>query len=364
MENQRTILYDKHVALGAKIVPFGGFEMPVQYSSIKEEHRAVREAVGLFDVSHMGEVILEGESALESLQVLLTNDASKLEVGKAQYSLMCNESGGTVDDFLVYQLDVNKYMVIPNAANRERDRKWIEQHVRPGTTVTDVSDDYALLALQGPKAVDVLQSLTEVDVKSIDMFRFKADVEIAGAHAIVSRSGYTGEDGFEIYCDTKDAGTIWDALLETGQPEGILPCGLGARDTLRFEARLPLYGQEITETISPLEAKLGFAVKVNKDTDFIGKEALASEKENGPSRKLVGIEMLEKGIPRTDYPVYNQDEKRIGHITSGTQSPTLGKNLGLALVEADYAALGTEVIVGVRKRKLKASVVRTPFYKR
>ncbi|WP_227002684.1 glycine cleavage system aminomethyltransferase GcvT [Salicibibacter kimchii] len=361
-ETQRTILYDKHVELGAKMVPFGGFEMPVQYDSIKAEHRAVRDAVGLFDVSHMGEALIEGASALDTLQTILTNDASKLEVGKAQYSLMCNEKGGTVDDFLVYQLAPEQYMVIPNAANREKNIAWLKQHAKAGTTVSDVSDDYALLALQGPKALDVLQPLTDDDVGAIGVFRFQADVAVDGRSAIVSRSGYTGEDGFEIYCRTADAGAIWDALLAAGESARIKPCGLGARDTLRFEARLPLYGQELTETISPLEANLGFAVKVKKDADFIGKEALAAEKEQGPTRKIVGIEMLDRGIPRTNYPIFDANDNEIGHVTSGTQSPTLGKNLGLAIVKADDASLDTEIIVGVRKRKLKAKVVPTPFY--
>ncbi|QDI89846.1 glycine cleavage system aminomethyltransferase GcvT [Salicibibacter halophilus] len=364
MAETRTVLYDKHVELGAKMVPFGGFEMPVQYDSIKAEHRAVREAVGLFDVSHMGEALIEGETALDTLQTILTNDASKLEAGKAQYSLMCNEKGGTVDDFLVYQLESEQYMVIPNAANRERDIAWLKQHAQAGTTVTDVSDDYALLALQGPKAVDVLQSLTEEDVAAIGVFRFQEDVAVEGRRAIVSRSGYTGEDGYEIYCRAEDAAAIWDALLAAGKSAGIKPCGLGARDTLRFEARLPLYGQELSEAISPLEAKLGFAVKVKKDADFIGKKALAAEKEQGPARKIVGIEMLDKGIPRTDYPIFDDGNNEIGHVTSGTQSPTLGKNLGLAIVKADYASNDTELIVGVRKRKLRAKVVPTPFYSR
>ncbi|QQK75899.1 glycine cleavage system aminomethyltransferase GcvT [Salicibibacter cibarius] len=363
-EKRRTILYDRHVALGAKMVPFGGFEMPVQYDSIKAEHHAVREAVGLFDVSHMGEALIEGETALDTVQTILTNDASKLEVGKAQYSLMCNENGGIVDDFLVYQMAPETYMVIPNAANRETDIAWLKQHAQAGTTVTDVSDDYALLALQGPKAVEVLQSLTDEDVGAIGTFRFQADVAVDGRNAIVSRSGYTGEDGYEIYCRTEDAVAVWDALLAAGESAGIKPCGLGARDTLRFEARLPLYGQELTETISPLEAKLGFAVKVKKDADFIGKKVLAAEKEHGTARKIVGIEMLDKGIPRTGYPVFDDDGNEIGHVTSGTQSPTLGKNLGLAIVNTDYASNDTEIIVGVRKRKLKAKVVPTPFYSR
>ncbi|SDI32175.1 glycine cleavage system aminomethyltransferase GcvT [Natribacillus halophilus] len=364
MAEERTALYDRHVSLGAKMVPFGGFEMPVQYESIKAEHQAVREAVGLFDVSHMGEALIAGETAYTTMQRIMSNDVSRLEVGKAQYSLMCNETGGVVDDFLVYQLAEDKYMVIPNAANREKDIAWLKQHAEAGTIVTDVSDDYALLALQGPKAMEVLQSLTEEDVSSIGFFRFKAEVDINGRPAIVSRSGYTGEDGYEIYCDSSEAGEIWDALLQAGESAGIQPCGLGARDTLRFEAGLPLYGQEISETISPLEAKLGFAVKVNKEADFIGKAALAAEKENKPARKLVGIEMIEKGIPRTDYPVYDHNGNDIGHVTSGTQSPTLGKNLGLALVNAEYAVLDTELTVGVRKRNLQAKIVPTPFYKR
>ncbi|EZH67747.1 glycine cleavage system protein T [Bacillaceae bacterium JMAK1] len=360
MTNLRTALYDAHVELGAKMVPFGGWEMPVQYTSIKDEHHAVRNHVGLFDVSHMGEAFVEGKGALETLQTVMTNDVSKLIPGKAQYSLMCTEQGGTVDDLLVYCFDNERYLVIPNAANRTKDIEWIKAHQKPNTTITDVSDDYALLALQGPKSEEVLQSLVSEPLNELGFFQFLAKSKLLGTTAIISRSGYTGEDGFEIYCKSEDAKSIWNALLE----KEVTPCGLGARDTLRLEARLPLYGQELSDSISPLEAKLGFAVKTKKSQPFIGQKALQEEKEQGVKRQLVGIEMIGKGIPRTDYPLYNEREEVIGHVTSGTQSPTLGTNVGLALLDEAYTAIDTTVRVGIRKRIVEAKVIQTPFYKR
>ncbi|MBA4541319.1 MULTISPECIES: glycine cleavage system aminomethyltransferase GcvT [Thermoactinomyces] len=346
----------------AKMVPFGGWEMPVQFSGIKQEHETVRTRAGLFDVSHMGEVLVKGPDALELIQRLTTNDAAKLNVGDAQYSIMCYENGGTVDDLLVYRIGEQEYWLVINAANIEKDVKWILKHRQGDVTVENISDQIAQLALQGPSAETVLQKLTDTDLSEIKFFKFKNDVALAGVKGLVSRTGYTGEDGFEIYLPASDAPKLWQAILEAGKEAGVLPCGLGARDTLRFEARLPLYGQELSETITPIEAGLGFAVKPEKG-DFIGREVLAVQKAEGAPRKLVGLEMIDRGIPRTHYPVYHGEEK-IGEVTTGTQSPTLKKNVGLALINAEYANPGEEVEVEIRGKRLKAIVVKTPFYKR
>ncbi|MBA2173618.1 glycine cleavage system aminomethyltransferase GcvT [Halobacillus locisalis] len=362
---KRTPLFDEYKKAGAKTIDFGGWDLPVQFSSIKEEHEATRTQAGLFDVSHMGEVIVEGQRSLPFLQKMLTNDVSKLEPGKAQYTIMCYENGGTVDDLIVYQLEDSKYLLVINAANREKDVQWLRDHQEEEVEISDVSDEYVQLALQGPRAEETLQTLTEIDLSAIRFFRFEQGVVLKGVSkpAIVSRTGYTGEDGFEIYLPKEAGAELWQAILQAGEPFGVRPIGLGARDTLRFEANLALYGQELTADITPIEAGLGFAVKAKKESDFIGKEVLKKQKENGPPRKLVGIEMIDKGIPRTHYEVYD-GEKQIGFVTTGTQSPTLGKNVGLALVEAAYAEQGTEVMIQVRKRRLQAKVVATPFYKR
>ncbi|PSL42352.1 aminomethyltransferase [Salsuginibacillus halophilus] len=365
-ELKETPLFGQHQRDGAKMVDFGGWHMPVSYAGIKEEHRAVREEAGLFDVSHMGEAIVEGKDAEALLQRVMTNDISKLAPEKAQYNLMCTETGGTVDDLLVYQLAENRYFLVLNAANTDKDVAWIQRHIQSDedVEVNDVSSSYALIALQGPKAEAILNDLTSFDVREIKFFRFKENVDLAGVPALVSRTGYTGEDGFEIYCPAEEAEALWEALLSYGEPLGLQRAGLGARDTLRFEARLPLYGQEITANISPLEAGLGFAVKVKKETPFTGQKALAVEKEAGPARRLVGIEMLDRGIPRYGYDVYDSEGNHVGTVTSGTQSPTLEKNLGLALVDTSVAEKGTSLYVQVRKRRLEAVVTETPFYKR
>ncbi len=362
-ELQRTPLYEQYKATGAKTIDFGGWDLPVQFSSIKEEHEAVRTKAGIFDVSHMGEIEVKGPNALTYLQALVTNDVAKIVDGQAQYTAMCYEDGGTVDDLLIYRKSETEYLLVINASNIEKDVAWMEQYLIDGVTIVNVSDHIAQLAIQGPLAEQILQKETRYNLSSIPFFRFADGVEVAGVRALVSRTGYTGEDGFELYCDADDAVQLWQALLEAGKDEGLVPCGLGARDTLRFEARLPLYGQELTKDISPLEAGIGFAVKVGKNAEFIGKEALKREKEQGLTRKLVGIEMLEKGIPRTGYEVY-ADDKQIGFVTTGTQSPTLKKNVGLAMVDLAYTELGTEVDVQIRKKRLKAKVVKTPFYKR
>ncbi|USD81403.1 glycine cleavage system aminomethyltransferase GcvT [Bacillus safensis] len=361
---KRTPLFHAYETFGAKTIDFGGWELPVQFSSIKEEHEAVRTKAGLFDVSHMGEVDVKGQDALPFLQRLLTNDVSKLTDGKALYTAMCYENGGTVDDLLVYQKEKDHYLLVINASNIEKDVDWLLKHQgEDDVLIKNISDQTALLALQGPLAADIIKEVAGEEVTTLKPFTFLSKAEVANKEVLVSRTGYTGEDGFEIYCQSEDAVHIWTALLEAGQPKGLIPCGLGARDTLRFEARLPLYGQELTKDISPLEGGIGFAVKTDKEADFIGKAALKKQKEEGLKRKLVGIEMIDKGIPRTDYPVFS-GEKQVGIVTTGTQSPTLKKNVGLALIETSVAELGVEVEVQVRKKRLKAKIVATPFYKR
>lgn len=360
---KKTSLYDLYAEYGAKTIDFGGWDLPVQFSSIKEEHEAVRTKAGLFDVSHMGEVEVKGEKALDFLQYVMTNDVSKLDANKAQYTLMCNEQGGTIDDLIIYKKTDDEYLLVVNAANIEKDVKWLTSHLIEGVKLVNLSDQIGQLALQGPLSEAVLQKITSENLSNLNFLEFKQDVEISGVKALVSRSGYTGEDGFEIYCQKEDAPLLWKAILEAGREEGVIPCGLGARDTLRFEAKLPLYGQELSEDISPLEAGLGFAVKVDKEANFIGKEALKRQKEQGAPRKLVGIEMIDKGIPRHGYEVF-ADGKKIGVVTTGTQSPTLKKNIGLVLIDANYSAIDTIVEVQIRQKRLKAKVVKTPFYRR
>ncbi|WP_181350089.1 glycine cleavage system aminomethyltransferase GcvT [Thalassobacillus sp. CUG 92003] len=364
-ELKRTPLYPEYEKHGAKTVDFGGWDLPVQFSSIKQEHAATRTRAGLFDVSHMGEILVEGSGSLAFLQKMLTNDVSKLEPKKAQYTIMCYEDGGTVDDLIVYQLSESTYLLVVNAASTEKDFQWLEEHKFGAVTLSDVSDDYVQLALQGPKAEEVLQTLTETDLSHIKFFRFEDDVSFEGVtdKALVSRTGYTGEDGFEIYLPAASGQTLWQAIMQAGEAQGVMPIGLGARDTLRFEANLALYGQELSPDITPIEAGLSFAVKIKKSSDFIGKDVLTKQKKEGTDRKLVGIEMLEKGIPRTGYHVFAGEEE-IGFVTTGTQSPTYGKNIGLALLNKPYTEIGTEVTVQVRKRRLQAQVVATPFYKR
>ncbi|HGH7173858.1 TPA: glycine cleavage system aminomethyltransferase GcvT [Bacillus wiedmannii] len=360
---QRTPLFDVYAKYGGKTIDFGGWELPVQFSSIKEEHEAVRTAAGLFDVSHMGEVEVKGVDSLAFLQRVVTNDVSTLKVGGAQYTAMCYENGGTVDDLLIYKRGEEDYLLVINASNIEKDYEWLASHVIGDATVVNVSSEVAQLAIQGPKAEGILQKVVSEDLKEIKFFKFKNDILVDGTPALVSRTGYTGEDGFEIYCKSEDAAKLWEKLLEVGAEEGLKACGLGARDTLRFEATLPLYGQELSKDITPIEAGIGFAVKPNKEADFFGKETLKEQKENGAPRKLVGIEVIERGIPRTHYPVFIGEEK-IGEVTSGTQSPTLKKSIGLALIDVKYAAVDTEVEIEIRNKRVKAVVVPTPFYKR
>jgi aminomethyltransferase len=361
---RRTPLYDRHVAAGAKIVDFAGWEMPVQYSGLIEEHRAVREAAGLFDVSHMGELRVTGADAEAFLQHLTPNDVTKLEAGQAHYSALLADDGTYVDDLLVYRVADDDFLVVVNAANVDGDFAHVSSHAESfdgDVTAENHSDRWALVALQGPRAVSILQQLTDTDLAEIRYYRF-AEGEVDGHPAILSRTGYTGEDGFELYVAPEDAPAIWDRLLEVGAEHGLVPAGLGARDTLRLEAAMALYGHEIDRTTNPWEAKLGWTVKLDSG-DFVGRDAVVAAKEAGAERKLVGFEVTDRGIAREGAPVYHGDDE-VGRVTSGTWSPTYEKAIGLAYVPVALAEPGTEIEIGVRKRRLAAQVVKTPFYKR
>jgi aminomethyltransferase len=359
---KRTPLFPVYAQHGARVIDFGGWELPVQFAGIQKEHDAVRQQAGLFDVSHMGEVMVTGVDALAFLQKITTNDVSKLEPGICQYSLMCYPNGGVVDDLLVYKLSETDYMLVINASNIDKDLEWMKQNLIGDVELRNISDETAMLALQGPLAASILGKLTDAPLQQLTAFHFLTNMKVSGIPALISRTGYTGEDGFELYIDQADAAKLWKVLLDAGEADGLIPTGLGARDTLRFEARLPLYGQELSKDITPLEAGLSYFVKLDKG-EFNGREALAEQKANGVPRKLVGIEMLERGIPRSHYPVF-ADGKQIGEVTTGTQSPTFKTNIGLALLDKDYTALDTEVFVEIRGTQVKAKVVSTPFYKR
>lgn len=362
-ELKRTPLFDEYAKYGGKTIDFGGWELPVQFSSIKEEHDAVRNRAGLFDVSHMGEILVEGPAAESYLQKLLSNDISKIAIGQAQYNAMCYETGGVVDDLLVYKLADARYLLCVNASNIDKDFAWMQEHLEGDVTATNLSDDYAQIALQGPLSEEILQSLTKTDLSAIKYFRFEEQVEVAGYTVLVSRTGYTGEDGFELYGTPDAIVALWNIILDAGKEKGCIPTGLGARDTLRFESCLPLYGQELSKDISPLEAGIGFAVKLQKNPKFIGQEALIAQKEAGLPRKLVGIEMVDKGIPRHGYKVF-KDGVEIGEVTTGTQSPQTKRNIGLALIDSKFAEIGMELEVDIRNKRLKVVIVATPFYKR
>lgn len=354
-ELKKTPLYQHYVDAGAKIVEFGGWAMPVQFSSIKEEHNAVRTNVGLFDVSHMGEISIEGPDAAQLVQYVLSNDTNQLTLSKAQYTALCNENGGVIDDLVIYQLGETHYLLVVNAANVEKDYEWIVQHSDYfDVNVNNVSDQYGQLALQGPNARQIIQDNVSEDVSEMGMFEFKQNVEIFGKTVILSQSGYTGEDGFEIYCNSEDVVAIWDALLS----KDVTPCGLGARDTLRLEAGLPLHGQDLSESITPYEGGIAFAAKPLIEEDFIGKAVLKSQKENGAPRRTVGLRMIDKGIPRTGYKIYDLDGQEIGEVTSGTQSPSTGYSIGMGIIQRDAFEMGKEVAIQVRKRQVKAQIVK------
>ncbi|SHJ84249.1 glycine cleavage system aminomethyltransferase GcvT [Hespellia stercorisuis] len=357
----KTPLYDAHVAAGGKIVPFGGYLLPVQYTTgVIKEHMAVRTQAGLFDVSHMGEVMCEGADALKNLQMLLTNDFTNMVDGQARYSPMCNENGGTVDDLIVYKKKDDCYFIVVNASNKDKDYQWMLDHQSGDVTFTDISDSMGQIALQGPKAMEILRKVTSEESIPKKYYHAVFDAEVAGMKCIVSKTGYTGEDGVEIYIDSKQVEKMWNVLLENGKEEGLIPCGLGARDTLRMEASMPLYGHEMDDEITPLETGLGFAVKMAKE-DFIGKKAI--EEKGELTRKRVGLKVVGRGIIREHEDVY-VGEQMVGHTTSGTHCPFLGYPIAMALLDIAYTEIGTQVEVEVRGRKVAAEIVALPFYKR
>jgi len=361
-EPKRTPLAGRHLELGARMIEFAGFWMPVQYSGVLAEHRAVRTAAGLFDLCHMGELRFEGPDAAENLQQLTTNDVFRLEPGKGQYTLLCNERGGVVDDCLLYRLGPRDYLLVVNAANTDKVREWARARLRGRVTLRDESSETALIAVQGPRSQTIVGRALEQDFSDLPSF-WARTVHAHGAAILVSRTGYTGEDGFELYLDAEAAANLWDRLLQVGQADGLVPAGLGARDTLRLEARLPLYGNELTEEISPLEAGLGFAVKFDKG-DFVGREALLAQQEGGAARRLIGFEMLERGVPRHGYPIVHQG-REVGWVTSGSFSPTLEKEIGMGYVPAALALeAGAEIAVDIRGRLRRARVVEGRFLPR
>jgi aminomethyltransferase len=354
---KNTALTDKHIQLGAKMVPFAGYNMPVQYAGINVEHETVRKGVGVFDVSHMGEFILKGEKALDLIQRVTSNDASKLYDGKVQYSCLPNEDGGIVDDLLVYRIDEKTYMLVVNASNIEKDWNWISKFNTEGVEMKDISDRTALLAVQGPKAADALQSLTDIDLGSMEYYTFKKGTFAGIDNVLLSATGYTGAGGF----DNKDAEKLWNAVFEAGEAFGIKPIGLGARDTLRLEMGFCLYGNDIDDATSPLEAGLGWVTKFSKN--FTNSASLQQQKQEGTKRKLVGFEMIDRGIPRHDYEIVDAEGNSIGKVTSGTQSPSLQKAIGMGYVKNEFAKEGAEIFINIRDNKVKAKVVKPPFYK-
>lgn len=372
---KNTPLTEKHIALGAKMAPFAGYNMPISYSGIQEEHHTVRNGVGVFDVSHMGEFIVKGKQALELIQHLTSNDASKLGVGQAQYSSLPNDKGGIIDDLLVYRLPEDDcaegeraYMLVVNASNIEKDWNWVNAHLEPtaefvrgfDTRVINISDQTSLIAVQGPKALQTLQPLTGIDLGRIKYYNFAKGKFAGFDNVIVSATGYTGAGGFEIYVDNKHAAAIWDAVFESGKALGIAPIGLGARDTLRLEMGFCLYGNDINDTTSPLEAGLGWITKLAKPS-FIGKPIFEAQKANGVSRKLVGFVLEDRRIPRHDYEILDAQGQVIGIVTSGSQSPTLGKPIGMGYVKTEFATPGTEIFISISGKSLPATVVKLPF---
>jgi len=358
---KNTALTDKHIALGAKMVPFAGYNMPVQYEGINAEHATVRNAVGVFDVSHMGEFILKGENALDLIQRVTSNDASKLHDGKVQYSCLPNEDGGIVDDLLVYRIDEKTYMLVVNASNIDKDWNWIQKYNTANVEMHNISDKTSLLAVQGPKAADALQSLTDIDLASMEYYTFKKGTFAGIDNVVVSATGYTGAGGFEVYFENEHADKMWEAIFNAGAEYGIKPIGLAARDTLRLEMGFCLYGNDIDDTTSPIEAGLGWITKFTKP--FTNSEALQAQKEAGVTRKLIGFEMIDRGIPRHDYPIVDVDGNVIGKVTSGTQSPSLQKAIGMGYVTKEFAKESTEIFIDIRNNKIKAKVVKFPFYK-
>jgi aminomethyltransferase len=360
---KNTALTTTHEKLGAKMVPFAGYNMPVSYEGVTIEHETVRKGVGVFDVSHMGEFLIEGPKALDLIQKVTSNDASKLSVGKAQYSCLPNETGGIVDDLIVYRVKEETYLLVVNASNIEKDWDHISKYNADfKAEIKDISENYSLLAIQGPKAVEAMQSITSVDLEQIQFYNFIVG-DFAGIdHVIISATGYTGSGGFEIYCKNTEVKQVWDTVFEAGAKYGIKPIGLAARDTLRLEMGYCLYGNDINDETSPLEAGLGWITKFSKD-DFVNKDGLARQKEEGAKRKLVAFELNERGIPRQGYAILGMDDSEIGNVTSGTMSPSLGKGIGMGYVPTALASEGTEIKIQIRKNAIHATIVKLPFYK-
>ncbi|MFO7256672.1 MAG: glycine cleavage system aminomethyltransferase GcvT [Bacteroidota bacterium] len=359
MDTKRIPLHHIHESLGAKMVPFAGFMMPVRYSSDIEEHMTVRKGVGVFDVSHMGEFVIRGPRALDLIQKVTTNDASKLQDGQAQYSCLPNEDGGIIDDLLVYRIKADEYLLVVNASNIEKDWDWISKYNSMGAEMKNISDDTCLFAVQGPKAAAVVQKLTQANLSSIPYYHFTIGALAGVDNVIISNTGYTGAGGFELYIPLNHAEQVWHKLFEAGKEEGIKPIGLGARDTLRLEKGFCLYGNDIDDTTSPLEAGLGWITKFTKD--FVNRAGLERQKREGVKRKLVGFVMVDRGIPRHDYEILDASDNTIGKVTSGTQSPVLGVGIGLGYVTIEHAAPDTEIYIKVRERKLRAKVTKLPF---
>ncbi len=356
-----TALSSTHIALGAKMVPFAGYNMPVQYEGVNKEHETVRHAVGVFDVSHMGEFLVEGPNALELVQKVTSNDASKLTVGKAQYSCIPNDMGGIVDDLIVYKLKEDSYLLVVNASNIEKDWNFISSKNDVGAQLRDLSADYSLLAIQGPKAIEAMQSLTSHDLSQINFYNFVIGDFAGFPEIIISATGYTGSGGFEIYCKNSEVQQIWDKVFEAGKPYGIKPIGLAARDTLRLEMGYSLYGNDIDDTTSPFEAGLGWIVKFTKE--FTNSENLLEQKKNVLTRKLVAFELDGKGVPRHGYDIVDANSQLIGKVTSGTMSPSLKKGIGLGYVTPEFSSFGSQIYIQVRKNDIPATVVKLPFYK-
>lgn len=358
---KNTALTHLHEALGAKMVPFAGYNMPVQYEGVNIEHETVRTGVGVFDVSHMGEFLLKGPQALALIQKVCTNDAAVLFDGKAQYSCMPNGKGGIVDDLIIYRVDAETYFIVVNASNIEKDWDWIVSHNDLGVEMQNLSDQYSLLAIQGPMAAKAMQSLTDIDLSNMTYYTFQYGTFAGIENVMVSATGYTGSGGFEVYVKNEHAEKLWSAVFQAGESFGIKPIGLAARDTLRLEMGFCLYGNDIDDTTSPLEAGLGWITKFTKD--FTDADFLKNQKEAGLTRKLVAFEMIDRGIPRHDYPIVDESGREIGKVTSGTMSPSLKVGIGLGYVQIDHAALDTEIFVSIRDKGIKAKVVKLPFYK-
>jgi aminomethyltransferase len=359
---KNTALSQVHEALGAKMVPFAGYNMPVQYEGVNAEHDTVRNSVGVFDVSHMGEFLLTGPDALDLIQRVTTNDASTLTIGRAQYSCLPNGKGGIVDDLIVYRIKEEQYLLVVNASNIDKDWTWISSHNTKNVEMRNLSDDYSLLAIQGPKAVEAMQALTTVDLSAIKYYHFEVGPFAGIEHVIISATGYTGSGGFEIYCKNNEVQQVWDKVFEAGAAFGIKPIGLAARDTLRLEMGFCLYGNDIDDTTSPMEAGLGWITKFTKD--FVDADTLKAQKEAGVTRKLVGFEMIDRGIPRHDYRILDASGNVIGKVTSGTQGPSVKKAIGMGYVDTAFSAAGSEIFIEIREKGVKAQVVKMPFYQK